>query len=546
MPFVVSNLDLLTVGIAVAMSSIFGFIVFFREPQSATNRLFLIFSLVNAGWSVSNYISYQTDIVSFRLLFIRLVLFFGILHAFSFFLFIYTFPRKIFTPSYKVKKFLIPAIAAIAILTLSPFVFSGIRQASVGEVSQPIHAPGIVLFVLSVAFLVICGMLILFSKFRHAGAEDKVQLRYLVWGSVLMFGLIIGFTLVLPIFFENTRFVPLSAIFTLPFFLLTGYAIVRYNLLHIKVVAAEILMLVVVIVSFLEIVLSTSISEMIFRVVIFCALLALGILLIRSVRKEVEQRERLQELTQELAETNRKLEEFDRQKSEFVSMAGHQLRAPLTVIKGYTSLMLEGTIKGTTPAAREVLEKVAFSTEQLVKLVAGLLDLSRIESGKIKYEMTEGDLVKVAGEVIDKFKQNAEKKGLGIMLENKAGAAVFVFDRDKIREAVVNLVDNAVKYSRQGSIVVALERADTGAGARMRLSVKDTGIGVKAEDIKNLFAKFSRTEEAKKTDPNGMGIGLFFVKRVVEDHGGSIGVSSEGIGHGSTFWFEVPMRSEGI
>src|SRR3989344_6960308 len=144
------NIDLLSVGIAVAICSILGFIVFFRDPRSATNRLFLIFSLVNAGWSIFNYISYQTDIVAFRLLFIRLVLFFGVLHAFSFFFFIYTFPKKKFALSSKVKNFLIPSIAAVAILTLSPFVFSGIQQASTGDVSQPIPAPGIVLFVLSV------------------------------------------------------------------------------------------------------------------------------------------------------------------------------------------------------------------------------------------------------------------------------------------------------------------------------------------------------------------------------------------------------------
>ncbi|MBI2053534.1 MAG: HAMP domain-containing histidine kinase, partial [Candidatus Sungbacteria bacterium] len=197
----------------------------------------------------------------------------------------------------------------------------------------------------------------------------------------------------------------------------------------------------------------------------------------------------------------------------------------------------------TTPAAREVLEKVAFSTEQLVKLVAGLLDLSRIESGKIKYEMTEGDLAKVAGEVIDKFKQNAEKKGVAIVFENKAGAVPFAFDHDKVREAVVNYLDNAVKYSEAGNIVVGLERVGAGAGAMMRLSVKDTGIGIKLGDVEKLFAKFSRTEEAKRYDPAGMGIGLFFVKRIIADHGGSVGAVSEGIGKGSTFWFELPVTS---
>ncbi len=119
---------------------------------------------------------------------------------------------------------------------------------------------------------------------------------------------------------------------------------------------------------------------------------------------------KLRELTMQLEGANAKLEEFDEQKSEFVSLVGHQLRAPMTVIKGYVSLIMDGTIKAGTKKEQDVLEKVMSSTEQLVKLVSGLLDLSRIESGKIKYEFVRGDFTKMVHEVIDKFRQNAERK----------------------------------------------------------------------------------------------------------------------------------------
>jgi signal transduction histidine kinase len=276
------------------------------------------------------------------------------------------------------------------------------------------------------------------------------------------------------------------------------------------------------------------------------------------VRSEVNQRERLQELTQELervnlkletvnlqlAEMNEKLKKMDQLKSEFVSMAGHQLRGPMTVIKGYISLILDGTIKGANPAIHEALSRAMFSTEQLIKLIADLLDLSRIEAGKIKYEMTEGDLSKIMKEVLDKFKAIADKKSVALVLKDRTGGqARMVFDQDKIREAVVNYTDNAVKYSPQGGrVVVGLDIVGAGAGARMRVSVRDNGIGIRPEDIQKLFVKFSRTVEAQRHDPNGLGIGLFFAKRVVEDHGGTAGVESEGIGHGSTFWFEIPVN----
>ena len=144
-------------------------------------------------------------------------------------------------------------------------------------------------------------------------------------------------------------------------------------------------------------------------------------------------------------------------------------------------------------------------------------------------------------EVIDKFRPNAQKRGLSIVFENKAGDALNTFDRDKIREAAVNYLDNAIKYSASGTtIAVTLELRD----GHIRLSIKDGGFGISQEDIPKLFGKFSRLNEARNIDPNGIGIGLYFVKRVVEDHGGKVGVYSEGAGKGSTFWFELPIKKE--
>ena len=251
----------------------------------------------------------------------------------------------------------------------------------------------------------------------------------------------------------------------------------------------------------------------------------------------------LQISNRKLQESNERLEEFDRLKSEFVSMAGHQLRAPMTVIKGYLSLVMEGTIKPATPEEKNALEKAMFSTNQLIKLVSSLLDLSRMESGKIKYEFARGDFTNMVHEVIDKFREHAEKKKITIRFQDgEESPLIFPYDADKMREAVVNLIDNAIKYSpEKGEVRVREEVVRAGAEARVRLAVTDAGIGIKPEDMSMLFGKFSRTEEAKERDPNGMGIGLYFLKRVVEDHGGIVGAESPGVGKGSTFWIELPM-----
>lgn len=252
---------------------------------------------------------------------------------------------------------------------------------------------------------------------------------------------------------------------------------------------------------------------------------------------------KLRELTMQLENANEKLKVLDAAKSEFVAMAGHQLRSPLTVIKGYVSLAQEGEF-GTTKKNKKLsdaLAIVAHSTDQLVKLVSDLLDLSRIESGKIHYEFKEADFPKLVEGIVREYGPKAKDKKLKLIFENNAkNLAPFLFDPDKMREVVVNLIDNAMRYSREGEITISTNL--TSQNTTLRFSVKDRGIGIKKEDLSQLFVKFTRLQEAKNIEANGTGIGLYFAKRIVEDHGGRVGVESPGPGKGSTFWIEIPLR----
>jgi len=255
--------------------------------------------------------------------------------------------------------------------------------------------------------------------------------------------------------------------------------------------------------------------------------------------------EQLQVTNEKLADANARLMEFDRQKSEFVSIAGHQLRTPLTVIKGYISLVREGEFGPVKKNLKlqNALAIVANSTDRLVKLVSDLLDLSRIESGKLHYEFRESDIARIAEGMIKEYTPKAKEKKLKLAFENGAqGLAPFLFDPDKIREVMINLIDNAIRYSKEGEIVVSVGLANENAA--VRFGVKDCGIGIKREDLHQLFVKFVRLAEAKNIEANGTGLGLYFAKRIVEDHAGRIGVESAGLGKGSTFWFELPIRRD--
>ncbi|MDP3770119.1 MAG: HAMP domain-containing sensor histidine kinase [bacterium] len=262
-----------------------------------------------------------------------------------------------------------------------------------------------------------------------------------------------------------------------------------------------------------------------------------------SIKKETEQKEQSVRLNLQLDAANKQLKKLDAAKSEFISLASHQLRAPLTVIKGYLSLALEGTLGAITTQTKESLGKAAFSTEQLVKLVNELLDLSRIESGKIKYEFTTNDLVKIMDEVADELRPQADAKHIVLKVEAERGLPQFIFDRDKMREVIINLIHNAVKYTPEGNITVRAEIITKSTGKVVRLSVKDNGMGIVKEEISKLFTKFGRAESARVVDPNGMGLGLFFVKKVAEDHGGTAWVESHGLNKGSTFIVELPLKT---
>lgn len=371
---------------------------------------------------------------------------------------------------------------------------------------------------------------------KKLSGEKLQQLKLIIFSSILGF---FGGNSVVPLIY-NIKLEPWLLIFV-PFHLLTlTYAITKHKLFNIRVIATELLTFSIWIFLLIQVYVAENILELISDLVLFILVLIFGTFLIRSVLKEVQQREKMEELSNKLAVANEELKKLDSLKSEFISIASHQLRAPLTIIKGYLSLINDGTLGQTTKETEEAIKKASFATGQLIKLVDSLLDLSRIESGKIQYNFTEINLTKIVEEVVQEFQTQASEKNLRVIFNNETVEITNISaDADKIREIVVNLVDNAIKYSDTGDIVITQKLIDKN---KIRLEVKDNGIGINKDDQKRLFTKFIRSDDAKNRDPNGMGIGLYFAKRVIEDHGGRIWIESKGRGMGSTFFVEIPLN----
>jgi signal transduction histidine kinase len=249
-----------------------------------------------------------------------------------------------------------------------------------------------------------------------------------------------------------------------------------------------------------------------------------GILLVRSVEKEIQAREKIEFQKKEmeiinlkLSAANDRLKDLDKQKTEFVSFASHQLRSPLTAMKGYASLILEGDYGPITEDLKKAAQIIFDSTKTLAIVVDDYLNVSRIELGQMKYDFASFDLRVLVQDVVDELKPNVEKAGLKLESNFEEGVAYTVKgDKEKLKQVVTNIVDNSVKYTPSGKISISLEEDNK----KIRLIVTDTGIGIAKEVIPKLFSKFSRAANANKTNMRGTGLGLFIAREIVNAHKG--------------------------
>lgn len=240
---------------------------------------------------------------------------------------------------------------------------------------------------------------------------------------------------------------------------------------------------------------------------------------------------------EQLQKSNEKLKALDETKDEFISMASHQLRTPLTSIKGYISMVLEGDAGKIEPQQHKLLTEAFNSSERMVRLIADFLNVSRLQTGKFTIERAPLDVKHAIRQEISNLEIIAKTRGMNIKLNVTKEPLPLTGDESKLRQIMMNFIDNAIYYSHQDStIVVNVEKVKNS----MEFTVTDTGIGVPEEEQAKLFTKFFRAVNARKQRPDGTGVGLYLARRVVTGHDGTIIFSSkEGIG--STFGFRLPL-----
>jgi signal transduction histidine kinase len=243
--------------------------------------------------------------------------------------------------------------------------------------------------------------------------------------------------------------------------------------------------------------------------------------------------EKIEEATRKLRRANDKLRKLNETKDDFISMASHQLRTPLTSVKGYTSMVLDGDAGKITRLQRRLLNQSFVSSQRMVYLISDLLNVSRLKTGKFIIEPVRCNLAKVIQEEVEQLMETAKSRHLTLDYQKPADFPTLMLDETKLRQVIMNFLDNAVYYTPAGGHIEVhlVEKPQS-----IEFMVSDDGIGVPRHEQHHLFTKFYRAPNAKRARPDGTGLGLFMAKKVVIAQGGAVVFKSQE-GKGSTFGF---------
>ena len=266
---------------------------------------------------------------------------------------------------------------------------------------------------------------------------------------------------------------------------------------------------------------------------------SLSVEVIRDLNENLQQK--VDYATRELRKSNEKLKELDKTKDEFLSIASHQLRTPLTSIKGYVDMLRDGDFGDVNEAQKNALDETFSSSERMVRLINDFLNVSRLQTGKFTIEKRPTNFSDLVQQEVNMLNLVAGQSDIKINAKIDKIEDIKL-DVEKVQQVVVNMIDNAIYYSKPNSTIeVRLKKTKDFA----EFTVKDTGIGVPKEDQEKLFGKFFRAPNARKRRPDGTGVGLFLSKKVVTGHNGEVIFKSEE-GRGSTFGFRLPYKTLGV
>ncbi len=562
------------------VSLIMGIFIFIKSKRSLQGKILLGILLTFSLWLLADLVTWTNYDSRNIMLFWS---FFPILNTLFFILSLYLV--YVF-----INKKDMPLIAKVILFfLLSPMIFTMPTKLNLSsfEITECIAVENqYVNYVVFVEILVFfCIIILLIDGFKNSDRVFRRQIIFFGMGITLFLlsffvtGLLADFLIKRGI--TETYAIEPYGLFGMTIFLgFLGYLIVKFKAFNIKLLGAQALVAAIVILIASQYAFIQNPTNKILNGVTLVLALAAGWVLVRSVKAEVRQRENLEIANNEISErknqlqkisdalavsndrlkiANKQLETLDKVKNDFINFASHQLRTPLTGIKGYASLLKEGSYGRLESEQAEAVKKIGVAAERMSGLVEDFLNTSKIDSGGMRCDMRKNRIEDICQEVAVTLAPKAAAKNLYLEYQKPAFELPELFvDGLKIKETISNLVDNAVKYTPKGGVVLCLERkkipdkSQNFGGQKkeidfqdvVRVTVSDTGIGIPAGELEHLFVKFSRGSDTKRLNASGTGLGLYIGKVIVEAHGGKVWAESEGEGKGSRFIVELPVKQK--
>ncbi len=520
------------------VSILYGCYVIIKSKRTQVAQLYFLMSMAIAVWGIGYWQWLLASTPDEAIFWLR-VLTIGSLFIPAFYLhwvFSLLNVKTLFSNSLLLSTYLISLIGVILIRT--PFLVESVVNKAIFPYwpdAGILYGPTIFLLYF---LAVVVALFHIFSAYIAATTKTQKML-YLS----LMVGSVIGFVGGATNFalWYDLPLLPYGTFLVAIFPIVFGYSSFRHRLFNIRVISSEILVLVIVGIMLFQLILSNSIGEVLLRAFLFLLVSVLAYMVIKNTYHEIESREKGERLARYLANANARLRELDRQKTEFVSIASHQLRGPIAAIVGYTSLMKDGSYGPVPDNLNVPVSRIFESGKRISIMVDDFLNVTRIEQGRMAYNLRPCDLGSMVSKVVEEMRVIAEQRGLSISYETNIGEPVYVdADESKLMQVFQNLVDNAIKYTVEGSVSVSMHLAQD--SERVLIVIRDTGIGIAPEELHNLFQKFNRASNANTVSVYGAGLGLYIAREMIKAHQGWIHISSAGVGKGTTFTVELPVH----
>lgn len=511
---------------AVIPTLLIGIFIFFTGRKQLPNILLLLVTLFFSLWVYSDLVLWASESAPYIMFFWTLEIICEPLVYFFAFYFFYTY---IFRRDWSAAQKVVFAIPLLPTLLLAPTSFGllgyDISNCDRAAVEGVLATYGYGIEILYALLIIIFGIIAIAQKNR------PLPRRQIFLLTIGLTAFLASFSLgnIVEVFTEEWS-IGQYGLFGAPIFVaFLAYLIVKFKAFNAKLFAAQALVIGVWLMVLSLLFIRSVDNIKIVTSITLIMLLVLGYYLVKSVQREVEQRERIEKLAKELARAN------DQQVT-LIHFITHQIKGFVTKSRNIFAMISDGDY-GPVPEPMKAIVAEGFRSDtQGVSTIQEILNASNIKSGKVTFKMESFDLKGLIDEIAAALKPNADAKGIAFNLDTGHEPLMYTGDRAQLMNAFRNLIDNSIKYTLQGSVGASLSKH----GATVRFEINDTGVGITPDDMKNLFTEGGHGKESSKVNVESTGFGLYIVKNIIEAHKGKVWAESEGVGKGSRFIVELP------